>query len=238
MKKIIQRPSPNFDDRGSKPIDILLLHYTGMPTAEEALDRLCSETAGVSAHYFVDLDGTITQMVDEEKRGWHAGVSYWAGETNINARSIGIEIVNPGHEFGYTDFPEQQIEAVTELSEAILNRHNIPAVRVLAHSDVAPLRKEDPGERFPWAQLSESGVGSWVSVPPEDAFQNISEQEFTQKLAAYGYGFLDETRGGNIEKTITAFQRHFDPTAIGTPREGKFNQHTSRILIALLATQF
>src|SRR6185295_12446838 len=151
-------PSPNFDMRSRDvPIDILLLHYTGMESAAAAVARLCHPAAKVSAHYTVDEDGTVYAHVPEEHRAWHAGQSYWAGARDINGRSIGIEIVNPGHEFGYRPFTEQQIGAVIHLSKEILARHSIPAQRVLGHSDVAPARKIDPGELFPWGGLALAG---------------------------------------------------------------------------------
>ena len=158
---LIPAPSPNFDDRPrNMPIDILILHYTGMPTGAAAVARLCDPDAKVSAHYTVDEDGTIYTHVPEERRAWHAGLSWWAGEVNVNARSIGIEIVNPGHEFGYRSFPDLQIEAVIELCRDVVQRRKISAARVLGHSDVAPARKMDPGELFPWGKLALAGVGS------------------------------------------------------------------------------
>jgi N-acetylmuramoyl-L-alanine amidase len=163
----VERPSPNHDPRpAGAPVDILVLHYTGMRTAEEALDRLCDPEAKVSAHYTIDRDGCIYRHVGEERRARHAGVSWWAGERDVNGRSIGIELVNPGHEFGYVPFPEAQIDALMELAHAILARHPIPATRVLGHSDVAPARKTDPGELFPWRQLADAGIG--VFPPPSD----------------------------------------------------------------------
>ncbi len=156
--RIEQRPSPNHDERAAgKPVDILLLHYTGMRSAEGALKWLTDPASRVSSHYFVDEDGRVAAMVAEGRRAWHAGKSFWAGETDINSRSIGIEIANPGHEFGYRPFPGAQTEAVIALCRDILARHPIPPERVLAHSDVAPLRKHDPGELFPWARLAVGG---------------------------------------------------------------------------------
>src|SRR5579885_1743663 len=163
-------PSPNHDERkdGRAP-DMILLHYTGMQSGEAALRRLCTAESKVSAHYVVFEDGRIVQCVPEAWRAWHAGVSCWAGETDINSSSIGIEIVNPGHEFGYRDFPLRQIAAVISLCRSILTRRGpISADRVLGHSDVAPARKQDPGERFPWQLLSESGIGHWVRPAPLD----------------------------------------------------------------------
>ena len=158
MSTLDHRPSPNHDERAAgKPVDILLLHYTGMRSAEGALKWLTDPASKVSSHYFVDEDGRAVALVDEDRRAWHAGKSFWAGETDINSRSIGIEIANPGHEFGYRPFPEAQIEAVIALCRDILARHPIPPERVLAHSDVAPARKQDPGEFFPWARLAAAG---------------------------------------------------------------------------------
>ena len=157
---IIDLPSPNQDERG-ETVDMLILHYTGMKTARDALDRLRDPAAAVSSHYVVDEDGTVFRLVPEDRRAWHAGVSYWRGHSALNARSIGIEIVNPGHEWGYRDFPVLQLAAVCDLCLAILARHAIPARNVVGHSDVAPDRKEDPGERFDWRALAENGVGLW-----------------------------------------------------------------------------
>src|SRR6201992_4467423 len=157
--RIVECPSPNFDERpNGGHIDMLWMHYTGRQTGEAALARLTDPAAKVSAHYTVDRDGRVYRHVAEERRAWHAGVSYWAGERNVNARSIGIEIVNPGHEFGYVPFTDVQIAAVIDLSRGILSRHPITPSRVVAHSDVAPARKEDPGELFPWAHLAEFGI--------------------------------------------------------------------------------
>src|SRR3954451_4892394 len=151
-------PSPNHGDRdkGRQP-DMIVLHYTGMPHVEGALARLCTAATEVSAHYVVQEDGRIVQCVPEARRAWHAGVSDWAGEDDINSCSIGIEIANRGHDWGYPDFPKRQIAAVITLCRTIVSRRGIPADRVLAHSDVAPSRKQDPGEKFPWQRLHESG---------------------------------------------------------------------------------
>jgi N-acetylmuramoyl-L-alanine amidase len=167
----IERPSPNCDARpDGTAIDILLLHYTGMKSAEDALARLCDPVARVSAHYTIDTDGRVYRHIDEVLRAWHAGVSYWAGERNVNGRSIGVELVNPGHEFGYVTFPVPQIAALIDLALAILARHPIPPHRVLGHSDVAPARKQDPGELFPWHALAEHGIGIFpphsITFPP------------------------------------------------------------------------
>lgn len=223
MHAIVDRPSPNFNERrAGAPVDILLLHYTGMPTAEGALKRLCDPEAKVSSHYTIDEDGTVYRHVPEDKRAWHAGVSYWAGERDINARSIGIEIVNPGHEFGYRDFPEAQIAALIALAQGILQRHPIPPKRVLAHSDVAPRRKTDPGEKFPWARLAAAGVGVWPKHPRLDISRAVQVPEIQRDLAAIGYecpatGVLDE----DTRFAVAAFQRHYRPAQVNGIPDGE-----------------
>ncbi len=146
--------------------DMLLLHYTGMTSADAALKRLCSPDSDVSCHYVITEEGRIIQCVPEQRRAWHAGEGWWAGETDINSCSIGVEIVNPGHDYGYPDFPRRQIAAVAALGRAILRRRTIKPERILGHSDTAPSRKQDPGEKFPWMTLHHSGVGHWVKPAP------------------------------------------------------------------------
>ncbi|MHA1538096.1 MAG: N-acetylmuramoyl-L-alanine amidase, partial [Alphaproteobacteria bacterium] len=183
---MIERPSPNHEARSPDiPIDILLLHYTGMETAEGALERLCDPAAKVSAHYTIDEDGTLYRHVGEDRRAWHAGKSFWAGSYDINGRSIGIELVNPGHEFGYRAFPEAQMAALIELAGGILARHPIPPHRVLGHSDVAPGRKQDPGELFDWARLADAGIGLWPGEAAEEDGMPIAAIQML--LARIGY---------------------------------------------------
>jgi N-acetylmuramoyl-L-alanine amidase len=221
----VAAPSPNFDARpANMPVDILLLHYTGMQTAADAVARLCDPDAKVSAHYTVDEDGTIYAHVPEDARAWHAGVSYWAGARDINARSIGIEIVNPGHEFGYRAFPDRQIEAVIALSQDIFARQEIPPERVLGHSDVAPARKVDPGELFPWGALSLEGIGLWPQT--RKARLNVP---FTAGLRAFGYGLRPDMEVP-METVIAAFQRHWRPARI----DGVADKECEAILAALL----
>ena len=160
--QILDLPSPNQDARpDGMPIDTLILHYTGMQTAQAAIDRLRDPAARVSSHYVVDEDGTVLRLVPEVRRAFHAGVSHWRGKTELNGCSIGIEIVNPGHEWGYRDFPVLQLASVCDLCLSILSRHAIPPRNIVAHSDVAPDRKEDPGEKFPWEDLAQNGIGLW-----------------------------------------------------------------------------
>jgi len=213
--RLFDRPSPNFDARpDGAAIDMLVLHYTGMKTAEEALARLCDPEAKVSAHYTIDRDGRTYAHVPEEGRAWHAGVSFWAGERNINGCSIGVELVNPGHEFGYEPFPETQIAALIDLAGEIMSRHAIAPARVLGHSDVAPARKEDPGELFPWPQLADFGIGIWPFVPhgrgpvPEDR-----DAAFARGLRQFGYGFAPDA-DAPLEKAVAAFQRHWRPAKV------------------------
>jgi len=216
---IIDRPSPNFNERqgGSGP-DFLILHYTDMASSEAALARLCDPAAQVSAHYLVDEDGTVYRLVDEDKRAWHAGKSRWKDETDLNSRSIGIEIANPGHSGGYRDFPPAQMAAVTALCQDIMARRSIPADHVLAHSDIAPARKQDPGERFDWRGLAAEGVGVWPS-PVQDDFTRASalardEAALRAQLTAFGYAPDDD-----LQAVLTAFQRHFHPEIFATPEK-------------------
>lgn len=227
--RVIERPSPNHDPRREGcPVDILVLHYTGMRTAEEALQRLCDPEAKVSAHYTVDRDGQVYRHVDESLRARHAGVSCWAGERDVNSRSIGIELVNPGHEFGYVPFPEAQIDALIDLAHGILACHPIPPHRVVGHSDVAPNRKMDPGELFPWQRLAENGIGIFPTRGvgrPGHGVERIAEQ-----LAAFGYGVPPDI-DWPLGTVITAFQRRFRPEKI----DGIFDAETEQRLTALLA---
>ncbi len=217
-----ERPSPNFDDRPpATPIDMLVLHYTGMESAEAALARLCDPAAKVGAHYVIDEDGAVISMVDEDKRAWHAGAASWRGESDVNGRSIGIELVNPGHEFGYRDFPDPQMAALEELACDILARHPIPARNVVGHSDVAPGRKTDPGEKFGWAGLAAAGIGLWPgAAEPAEA----GEGQVLEWLVAYGYDTADGPQA------ITAFQRHFYPETL----DGRADSGTAGRLRALL----
>ncbi len=191
---------------------MLILHYTGMPSAAAALDRLCDPAARVSAHYVVEEDGKIWQLVPEERRAWHAGESGWLDRRDINAHSIGVEIVNPGHEFGYRAFPAEQIRAVAELCRDIVTRWRVPPRFVLGHADVAPHRKQDPGEHFPWERLARAGVGLWpdFSMLPQTAPESAAAIQVA--LAAFGYdlavtGTLDQ----RTVQVLIAFQRHFRP---------------------------
>ena len=209
------RPSPNFDARPEdRAVDILLLHYTGMESAAAALSRLCDPIAKVSAHYLVDEEGGIVQMVSEESRAWHAGAGSWAGASDINGCSIGIEIANGGHDFGCPAYPDVQMRAVEALCLDILSRYPIPARRVLAHSDIAPARKADPGEWFDWARLARAGIGLWVKPEPVAGGPSLREgdrgddvAELQYMLADYGYGL--EVLGRYDEMTravVTGFQ--------------------------------
>jgi N-acetylmuramoyl-L-alanine amidase len=237
-------PSPNFDGRkdGRAP-DMILLHYTGMKTGEEALQRLTALASKVSCHYVVFEDGRIVQCVPEERRAWHAGESSWAGETDLNSRSIGIEVVNPGHEFGYKDFPLRQIAAVISLCKTIITRRGpISADRILAHSDVAPGRKQDPGEKFPWGLLSESGVGHWVraaplnlegmGLKPGDRGEPVTRLQRT--LRSYGYGLAETgVYDDATREVVTAFQRHFRQARV----DGIADPSTLLTLRALIETR-
>lgn len=231
--RMVERLSPNHDPRAEGPVDILVMHYTGMKTAEGALARLCDPDAKVSSHYTIDRDGTVYQHVSEDRRARHAGVSYWAGVRDVNSRSIGIEIVNPGHEFGYVPFAKPQIAALIGLSNDILVRH--PAItpsRVVGHSDVAPNRKQDPGELFPWQHLAENGIGLWPRErPPHEWGRGQGEEEFAKNLRCYGYGVPPDI-DWPLTNVIAAFQRHFRPSRI----DGVADAECAATLEALLAS--
>jgi N-acetylmuramoyl-L-alanine amidase len=230
-------PSPNHEPRRAA-IDILLLHYTGMASTDAALERLTSIDAKVSSHYLVRENGGIVQLVAEARRAFHAGASSWEGTTDINSRSIGIEIANAGHDFGCPPFPGVQIAAVIALTRDIISRHAVRADRVLAHSDVAPGRKRDPGELFPWPRLAAAGVGLWVTPHPVIAGEPLTSGETVRglqsALARYGYGvavtgiFDDATR-----EVVAAFQRHFRPARV----DGIADRSTVETLDALLAAR-
>jgi N-acetylmuramoyl-L-alanine amidase len=238
-------PSPNQGKRRDGPCDIILLHYTGMESGQAALERLCDREAKVSAHYFVFADGEIVQIVPEALRAQHAGVSLWRGDDDINSRSIGIEIENPGHDFGYPDFTARQIDAVIALCRDIIERRKIPPDGVLAHSDVAPTRKQDPGEKFPWARLHQSGVGLWVAPAPisggGEASRALKQGDkgddvtaLQKQLAEYGYG-LPATGIYDVltKAVVTAFQLHFRPARV----DGIADASTLATLRALLAAR-
>ena len=234
-------PSPNFGDRNNGRLaDMILLHYTGMPDVQGAIAQLCTPGTDVSAHYIVLEDGRIVQCVPEAKRAWHAGVSFWAGEEDINSCSIGIEIINRGHDWGYPDFPLRQIAAVIALCRGIMLRRKIPSHRVLAHSDVAPARKRDPGEKFPWHSLANSGVGHWVQPAPIVRGEtlklgSISDDVAGLQAALAKYGYNIPTNGkfdGPTMEVVTAFQRHFRPARV----DGIADHSTISTLHALLTS--
>ncbi len=198
-----QAPSPNWDARpAGAAIDILVLHYTGMQSAAAAIERLRDAAAKVSSHYVVEEDGTVWQLVEEGRRAFHAGISHWRGHETLNGRSIGIEIVNPGHEWGYRAFPAAQMAAVAQLCRGILSRHPIPARNVVGHSDVAPDRKQDPGELFDWAGLAAQGIGLWPGRG------EASVEDVPAALRQIGYPIPE------LATTVAAFQRHWRPELV------------------------
>ena len=234
-------PSPNFGERrGVARPDILLLHYTGMQSCERAIWWLANPQANVSCHYVVDCDGRITQMVAEADRAWHAGAGTWQGYTDINSRSIGIEVHNPGHDMGYPEFPEAQMQAVVAIGRDIVTRHGIPAAHVLAHSDIAPSRKIDPGEKFDWQRLAAAGVGHWVAAVPVDPFDDGLGLDASDRLvagtqlqlAAYGYGIATSGILDAASMTVLrAFQRRFRPARI----DGRLDPSTGETLARVVA---
>ncbi len=237
------RPAANHDERrdGQEP-EILLLHYTGMASTETACERLTIAESQVSCHYVVLEDGRVLQLVPERLRAWHAGLSSWDGETDVNSRSIGIEIGNPGHDHGYPDFPDVQIEAVIALSHDICARRGIRPQCVLAHSDVAPQRKDDPGEKFPWGRLARGGVGHWVAptdlkakgagIGPGDEGEPV--EHLQAMFSMYGYGIeITGSYDAGTAKVVTAFQRHFRPARVDGLADFSTIETLRRLLAAL-----
>jgi N-acetylmuramoyl-L-alanine amidase len=215
-------PSPNCNER-KRPVSMVVLHYTGMQSAEAALERMCDPAAEVSAHYMIDEDGTVTALVPEEQRAWHAGRSYWRGETDINSASIGIELVNPGHEFGYRPFPDAQIEGLLPLLADIVKRHDIARANVVGHSDIAPARKEDPGELFPWPLLARHRLALPVPKPSMRLIYD-NPGAFYLALERFGYDIADG------HAAVRAFQRRFRPKLI----DGEIDGQCGALLFELL----
>jgi N-acetylmuramoyl-L-alanine amidase len=207
------RPSPNHDTRqGVAGPDMLILHYTGMTSAAAALDRLADPAARVSSHYLIEEDGAAWRLVPEERRAWHAGESGWADRRDINAHSIGIELVNPGHEFGYRAFPEAQLNALETLAREIFSRWRIPPRYVLGHSDVAPHRKQDPGELFPWHRLARAGIGLWPDFTAIPSRLPETLADLQNALGDFGYDLpLSGAPDQRTRQVLVAFQRHFRP---------------------------
>jgi len=226
MDELIHRecPSPNWNER-KLPVSMVVLHYTGMRTMQEALDRLCDPAAEVSAHYMIDEDGTVIRLVPEAKRAWHAGASYWRGITDVNSASIGIEIVNPGHEFGYRPFTEAQMESLIPLLAGIMTRHNIPPANVVGHSDVAPARKQDPGELFEWEVLARYGL-AMPTPKPRIRLLHDNPGAFYLSLERFGYEITDG------RAAVTAFQRRFRPRIIDGELDGEVGALLFELLIA------
>jgi N-acetylmuramoyl-L-alanine amidase len=232
----IQTPSPNFNARTAPP-DMIVLHYTGMPTGEGALAKMCDPDAKVSAHYMVEEDGRIFSLVPDERRAWHAGKSFWKGATDINAVSIGVEIVNPGHEFGYRPFPAAQIAALIDLIADIRSRWTIPDARILGHADVAPDRKDDPGELFPWKQLAEAGHGLWVEsgaapgAPLSEGDEGAGVFALQAGLTRLGYDCAPSGKyDAHTATVVRAFQRHW----LQTRFDGIADGETRARLVSLL----
>lgn len=214
--------SPNRNVR-QLPVNMVVLHYTGMQSATEALERMCDPAAEVSAHYMIDEDGTVTQLVDEAERAWHAGKSYWRGITDVNSASVGIELVNPGHEFGYRPFPKPQIDALLPLMADIRQRHQVPRGNVVGHSDIAPARKQDPGELFPWALLARHNLCLPV---PRVSMRLVYDNPgaFYLALERFGYDISDGPAA------VRAFQRRFRPDVI----DGEIDGQCGALLFELL----
>jgi len=236
--KLIDTPSPNHDER-TLPISLLVLHYTGMENGKVALERMCDPKAKVSAHYMVEEDGRVFRLVDESRRAWHAGLSSWNGEKDINSASVGIEIVNGGHDFGLPHFPDVQIKAVISLCHDIMLRHQINDFNVVAHSDIAPTRKQDPGEKFPWPQLADANIGNWPEVKTTDQRILIDAQDADKKhirlvqsaLSYLGYDIKITCKfDSNTKSVVQAFQRRYRPFKI----DGQMDVQTIALLTLLV----
>jgi N-acetylmuramoyl-L-alanine amidase len=224
MDELVHRevPSPNWDER-ALPVSMVVLHYTGMPTADEALARMCDPAAKVSAHYMIDEDGTVTRLVDEDKRAWHAGRSFWRGISDVNSASVGIELVNPGHEWGYRPFTDLQMDALIPLLAAISDRHGVSAANVVGHSDVAPRRKDDPGELFDWDRLADYGL-ALKRPKPRISLLYDEPSAFYLALERYGYDIADG------RAAVRAFQRRWRPRRI----DGEIDGEIGALLFELL----
>nr|WP_281501525.1 N-acetylmuramoyl-L-alanine amidase [Kordiimonas laminariae] len=235
MNKLISHPSPNWNERPTGTvIDTVIIHYTGMKSGQDALERLCDEDAQVSAHYLIEEDGNLFQLVKEDKRAWHAGISYWRGMNNLNHNSIGIELVNPGHEFGYRGFPEKQIAMLLKLLKDIHQRHDIVPANVIGHSDIAPDRKSDPGELFPWGYLSANGFGLFSQETGESTTQLLKRddngkavEKMNSLLKIVGYNITEiKTFTQESEDALRAFQMHWRQRAV----TGGYDRGTAIIL--------
>ncbi len=238
MIETLSAPSPNFDARTAPP-DMIVLHYTGMPTGEAALERLRDPGAKVSAHYLIEENGRVFALVAEERRAWHAGVAFWKGERDINAVSIGVELVNPGHEWGYRGFPEPQIASLIRLLDEIRGRWSVPDARIVGHSDVAPDRKQDPGELFPWERLARAGHGLWATpaaapgAPLGQGDEGAGVFALQAGLTRLGY---DSAPSGSYDAAtstiVTAFQRHWRPARIDGIADGETRARLVHLLRA------
>jgi N-acetylmuramoyl-L-alanine amidase len=217
------QPSPNCDARDER-ISMVVLHYTDMPSAEGALARLCDPAAKVSAHYVITEEGEVIRLVDESMRAWHAGRSYWRGKANVNGCSIGIELQNPGHTCGYRPFADAQIDALVPLLHRMVDDYDIPRANVVGHSDIAPQRKLDPGELFPWERLAEYRLALPRPTKLElgDPFDN--DGAFYLALERFGYDVSDG------KKAVEAFQRRWRPEKI----DGEIDGQIRAILFQLL----
>lgn len=238
MRAVAERPSPNHDARidgagAAVAIDTLVIHYTGMEPAERAIAWLCDPASRVSAHYLIDQAGAVTALVPEDRRAWHAGVAWWRGHGDINARSVGIELANPGHDFGYTDFAAPQIAALIGLAQAIVARHAIAPRNIVGHSDIAPGRKIDPGERFPWPALAAAGLGIALPAAPAAPGTLGDHADIADTLAAIGYPVAE----AGLAACIDAFRRRWCPGTVtdGAAIHGTADSTIRRSAAGLLA---
>lgn len=228
-------PSPNYNDR-KLDVDMLVLHYTGMETGQAALNRMCDPAAEVSAHYMIWEDGRIAQLVGEDKRAWHAGVSSWQGDTDLNSRSIGIEIVNGGHDFPLPSgvlppYPSVQVDALIELCEGILTRWSIPQSRIVGHSDIAPARKDDPGEHFPWERLASAGIGLWPMTNPTSPAGVSKIASTGQALQPSGVKDL-ELKAGDVSENVLRMKSMLQDIGYEIEAHERFDKITEAVVRA------
>jgi N-acetylmuramoyl-L-alanine amidase len=227
LTNIVDRPSPNQSERNGQSVQFIVLHYTAMKTAEAAIERLCDPASQVSSHYVVDEAGVIYRLVPEDKKAWHAGVSHWDGKTDLNVSSVGIEIANPGN----VDFPRAQMDAVLALSLDIARRHKVRPFYVVGHSDIAPDRKQDPGELFDWQYLAANKLGVWPSPTAQDYKTSASWGDSQVSGALVRLGFRP---GVDLTILLKAFQRHFQPEAFTSGQAGIADVETRARLACLV----
>ena len=235
---ILQSPNYSIKSRPKKEIKFIVIHYTGMQSVRECIKRLTNSKSKVSTHYLIDKKGEITKMVDAKNTAWHAGRSKWKNFTNLNRYSIGIELVNKGHQFGYENFSKKQISKLILLCKFLIKKYKIKKHNILGHSDIAPLRKKDPGEKFPWHFLSKKNIGYWHHLKNKNVINcNLSKNKlrnfFFNNLYKIGYRYFNKKKTSQSDlKVIKAFQRRFRQNKVN----GSIDQESFQISHYLAST--